>query len=61
MAEVADASENHGKTETIGRSDDFFVADGAAGLNHGRCTMFGGLFDSVREGKESVRTDDGAA
>ena len=36
MAEVPDAGEDHGQTQTVGGGNDFGIFDGAAGLNESR-------------------------
>src|ERR1700682_2392569 len=60
VEEMADAGEDHGETEAGGGGDDVIVANGAAGLNHGRGAGFGGFFHTIWERKERVGGYDAA-
>lgn len=60
VAEVAGAGENHGHAAFVGGGDDFFVADGAAGLDGAGGSGVGGCEETVGEGEECVASD-GAA
>ena len=54
MAEVALASEDHRRAETITRRDDLVVAPAAAWLEDRSRPGLDGRFDSVSEGEERV-------
>ena len=61
MTEMTHTGEDHRQVETVSRSDDFFIADRAAGLNDGRDSMLRCFFYAIRKGKESVRANDSAS
>src|SRR5471032_1568726 len=54
VAEVAEAGEGHGDAQAVGGGDDFWVFDGAARLDDGRCACFHYGFEAVGEGKKGV-------
>src|ERR1700730_14681948 len=56
VEEVAHAGEDHGEAEVIGGGDDFGIFHGAAWLNNGGGSGFGGFFDAVGEWEEGVRS-----
>ncbi len=57
VSEVARAGEDHGHAAFVGGGDDFFVADGAAGLDGAGGAGVGGGEESVGEGEEGVAAD----
>ena len=54
MEEVAHAGEDHGEAEAIGGGDDIGIFHGAAWLNNGCGSGFGGFFDAIGEWEEGV-------
>jgi hypothetical protein len=50
MPEMSHAGENHRDAMLVGRRDDLFVFDRAAGLNHGFRSGIGGFVDSTTKG-----------
>src|SRR5205085_6085521 len=58
MAKMADAGEDHRQIETVGCGDDFFIANGAAGLDDGLDSVFSCLFHAIRKRKKRVGADD---
>ena len=60
MAEMPDASENHGKPRGIGGADDVIVLDRSTGLDDGGSTRLRGLQQAIGKGKKSIGGHNGA-
>ena len=60
MPEMPLTGEDHGEAQRIRRFDHRIVAHRTARLDHGAGARLGQRLHPVREGKESVRGDDGA-
>ena len=60
MAEVTEAGEHHRDILLVGGGDDLRVAHRAAGLDHRRGARLGQHVETVAEGEEGVRSDDGS-
>ncbi len=54
MFEMPYAGENHGDAVLIGSRDDFFIAHGAARLNHCRNSMLCGFVNTITKREEGV-------
>jgi hypothetical protein len=54
VSKMTDAGEDHRQVETVGRGDDFFIANGAAGLNDGGYSVLGCFFHAIGKGEKSV-------
>ena len=54
MSEVTVTGEDHGHVGGVGGSDDFFVADRAAGLDAGGGASIDGGLEAVGEGEHGV-------
>ena len=54
VSEVPHAGENHRHVVFVSGLDGLLVPDRATGLDDGGNTAFGGEFDSISKGKESI-------
>ena len=55
MSEVPDPRKDHGHVMFVASLDRVPVANGAAGLDHGRDPCFRGFVDIIAEGEERIR------
>jgi len=60
MAEMPNASENHGKACVIGGADDLIILDGPSRLDDGGGTGFRGLKQAIGKGEKRIGGHDGA-
>ena len=56
MSEQAMAGEQHGDAASVGFVDDLLIPNGTPGLNDGGSSGFCGLFETVFEREEGIRS-----